>query len=68
MAKFGSIWFLVCLIGGLYFLNLGFNFIAIPDPLKTSLGTWTNIIGGILIIVGGVMSLRRNPYKFRGRY
>ncbi len=66
MAKYSSIWFLVCLIVGLYFLNLGFNFIVIPESLKTSLGTWMNIIGGALIIIGGVMSLSRSNKREYG--
>jgi len=68
MANYSMVWFLLCLIVGLYFLNLGFNFFTIPDAIKTSLGTWTYIIGGAFIIIGGAMSFGRNPRRYRGRY
>lgn len=65
MANYSSIWFLICLIVGLYFLNLGFNFFTIPAAITTSLGTWTNILGGALIIIGGVISLgKRNKDRY----
>jgi uncharacterized membrane protein len=57
MVRFGGILFIVNLIAGLYFLNLGFNFFAIPESLSM-LDKWMNIIGGVLLIVGGFFSMR----------
>ena len=59
------IWFFVHLIVGLYFINLGFNFIDLKftDPIKN----YVTIAGGILIIIAGFMSMRRTtptiPYR-----
>jgi hypothetical protein len=58
MVKLGGILFFVNLIAGLYFLNLGFNFIALPESLA-SLSKWMNVIGGILLILGGFFTMRQ---------
>ncbi len=61
----GAIWFFVHLIVGLYFVNLGFGFINLgfADPIKN----YITIAGGILIIIAGLMSMRRRtpviPYR-----
>ncbi len=58
------IWFFVHLILGIYFINLGFNFINLgfADPIKN----YITVAGGILIIIAGLMSMRRVP-KFAYR-
>jgi DMSO/TMAO reductase YedYZ heme-binding membrane subunit len=55
----GLIWFLVHLIIGVYFINLGFNFINLgfADPIKN----YITVAGGILIIIAGLMSMRKRP-------
>ncbi|OGJ12982.1 hypothetical protein A3K82_00990 [Candidatus Pacearchaeota archaeon RBG_19FT_COMBO_34_9] len=58
MVKIGGVLFFVSLITGLYFLNLGFNFIPIPAALA-SVNKYMNIFGGILLIIGGIFSMRR---------
>ena len=58
MVKLGGILFYVNLIAGLYFLNLGFNFFLIPESLA-SLSKWMNVVGGILLILGGFFTMRR---------
>jgi hypothetical protein len=59
--KIGMIIFLVSAVFGLYFLNLGFNFIPqIPQALA-AVDKWINIVGGILLIVGGFFAMRSTP-------
>lgn len=58
MARFSNIWFIINLIVGLYFVNLGVKFIPISIP--ENLNNWIMIIGGALVIIGGLMSLTRN--------
>ncbi len=55
----GTLWFFVHLIVGLYFVNLGFNFVNLGfvDPIKS----YVTIAGGVLIIIAGLMSMRRKP-------
>lgn len=55
----GTLWFFVHLIVGLYFVNLGFGFIDLgfADPIKN----YVTIAGGVLIIIAGLMSMRRTP-------
>jgi cytochrome c biogenesis protein CcdA len=57
----GTLWFIVHLIVGLYFINLGFNFIDLgfADAIKN----YITIAGGVLIIVAGFMAMRRTPYS-----
>jgi hypothetical protein len=57
--SFGIFWFLLNLIIGLYFLNLGLKFVEltfISDSIKNVI----MIIGGALIIIGGFMAMRRS--------
>ena len=55
----GSILFFVHLIIGLYFINLGFDFINLG--FADSIKNYITIAGGILIIIAGLMSMRRRP-------
>jgi hypothetical protein len=66
MVKIGGILFAANLIFGLYFLNLGFNFIALPTFLA-SITNWINIIGGALLIVGGIFAMQATS-PMRRRY
>jgi hypothetical protein len=64
MARFNSLLFFVNLIVGLYFLNLGFNFVnlAFLDSIKN----WIEIGGGGLLIISGFMAMSRRttvPYR-----
>jgi hypothetical protein len=63
MAKFNSILFFVNLIVGLYFLNLGLNFVnlAFLDSVKN----WIEIGGGALLIISGLMAMTRRPSTYR---
>jgi cytochrome c biogenesis protein CcdA len=62
--KTGGILFFASLIVGLYFLNLGFNFITIPETFS-SMNKWMNVIGGILLIIGGFFAMRVTSRKAR---
>jgi len=63
----GMLCFALSLIIGLYFLNLGFNKLIplyfITDPVNNII----LIIGGILIIVGGFVFMRRSSSMQRIR-
>lgn len=67
MARLGSVWFFVSLIVGLYFINLGTNFVTLPDSIPEEVGVWANVIGGILIIIGGVISLNMDSQRHQYR-
>lgn len=54
--------FLVYLVFGLYFLNSALNLVAIPENM-VKLDKWIFVIGGIMIIIGGINSLRINKKK-----
>jgi hypothetical protein len=59
--RIGMILFLVNLVAGLYFLNLGFNFLPqIPQAL-VSVENWIDIVGGILLVIGGFFAMRSTP-------
>lgn len=62
MVKLGGLLFIVSLIAGLYFLNLGFNFVTLPESFS-SVSKWMNIVGGILLIIGGFFSMRVGSKK-----
>lgn len=64
MARGGGafIFFLLYLVLGLYFINFGFNFMKIPAFL-TSIDKWIIFVGGILLIFGGINSLRMSRYN-----
>jgi len=61
-----TLWFFVNLIFGLYFVNIGLKFI--PLSLPESLNNWIMIIGGVLVIISGLMSLTRNRMYPGGYY
>lgn len=65
MARLGSVWFFVSLIVGLYFINLGTNFVTLPESIPEEVGKWANIIGGVLIIIGGVISMNMDSQKYK---
>jgi hypothetical protein len=55
--------FIVYLIFGLYFLNLGFNLVTISP--SASISSVISIICGILLVIGGIKFLRRNMHNYR---
>ena len=57
MRKVGVIIFLIYLVIGLYFINSVFNFYEIPEAIS-KFDEWIDLIGGILIILGGLNYLR----------
>jgi hypothetical protein len=62
MARGGAfLFFLLYLVLGLYFINVGINFIKIP-AFFTSIDKWIIFAGGILLIFGGINSLRMSRY------
>jgi len=60
------LWFLLNLVFGLYFLNSGLHFITLPFITDT-INNWVIGIGGALIIISGVMSMKGNSYMPRYR-
>jgi len=58
--------FFIFLIGGLYFLNLAFNFFPLPATIlaNKTYAQVSNFIAGVLILVGGFKFLlsRRSMY------
>jgi hypothetical protein len=60
--RLGTGAFIVYLIFGLYFLNLGFNLVTIP--ISASITSVIAIISGILLIIGGIKFMRRNMYNY----
>ena len=69
MRKVGVIIFLVYLVIGLYFINSVFNFYEIPVFIS-QFDELIDLIGGILIILGGMNYLRfgrgRGPLVYPG--
>lgn len=66
--SFGTLWFLVNLVFGIYLLNWGLKFIDISKFITDPINNIIITIGGALIIVSGVVSLRRTtPYMPRYR-
>ena len=69
MRRTGIIIFLIYLVIGLYFINSVFNFYDIPEIIS-GFDKWINLIGGILIILGGLSYLRigrgRGPLVYPG--
>jgi len=47
----------IYVIFGLYFINSGLNLITLPEFFN-SIDRWIILAGGILILVGGINSLR----------
>jgi len=44
---------IVFIIAGVYLLNLSFEFIPMPDPIK-SIEKWIVLIGGGLLVISGI--------------
>jgi hypothetical protein len=63
MARFNSILFFVNLIVGLYFLNMGLNFVNLS--FLDSIKNWIAIGGGALLIISGLMSMSRRTTPYR---
>jgi len=63
MARFNSVLFFVNLIVGLYFLNLGLNFVNLS--FLDSIKNWIEIGGGALLIISGLMSMSRRNVPYR---
>jgi len=63
MAKFNSILFFVDIIIGVYFLNLGLNFVSLQflEPIKN----WIAVAGGVLLILSGLMTMGRRTQPYR---
>ena len=55
--KIGGILFFASLVIGLYFLNLGLKFVTLSFMVEP-LTSWMNVLGGVLLIVGGFFSMR----------
>jgi len=56
--KVGGILFFASLVVGLYSLNLGFNFVTVPETVSSVIAKPLAIVGGILLIVGGFFSMK----------
>ncbi|MEK6917940.1 MAG: hypothetical protein AABW51_03240 [Nanoarchaeota archaeon] len=56
--------FILFLIFGLYFLNYGFSFIALPKGMDV-VNKWIIAAGGVLILLGGINYLRASRYTVR---
>jgi len=68
MAKSHTIFFIIYLIFGLYFIDYAFNllsinFLVLPSFLN-NVNPWIILIGGILVLIGGINYLRLAKYKF----
>ncbi len=63
MARFNSILFFVDIIIGLYFLNLGLNFVNLQ--FLDSIKSWMEIGGGALLILSGLMTMSRRTQQYR---
>ena len=63
MARFNSVLFFVNLIVGLYFLNMGLNFVNLS--FLDSIKNWIEIGGGALLIISGLMSMSRRNVPYR---
>ncbi|MEK6945934.1 MAG: hypothetical protein AABW63_04035 [Nanoarchaeota archaeon] len=66
MVRSGSrnLLFVLFLLFGLYFLNYGFGFIALPKGMEV-VNKWIIGIGGVLILLGGINYLRASRYTVR---
>jgi hypothetical protein len=60
--QFGTGVFIIYLIFGIYFFNLGFNLV--PLPFSASVTSVISIISGILLVIGGVKFIRRNTGNY----
>ena len=67
MTKAGIIIFLIYLIFGLYFINTAFNFYPLPEIIS-QFDNWINLVGGVLIILGGINYLRLRRSRKHSSY
>lgn len=64
--EFDTIFFVIYLLVGGYFINMGISYMTIPK-IVTSYDKWIMLIGGILIVLGGVSHLRLGFHKRKAR-
>jgi asparagine N-glycosylation enzyme membrane subunit Stt3 len=62
---FKTLWFLLHAIIGLYLINYQFKFIDLK--IFSAIDGWIVLIGGILLIIAGVMTLRKSPTPYNLR-
>ncbi|MCX6747076.1 MAG: hypothetical protein NTU63_02985 [Candidatus Pacearchaeota archaeon] len=55
---FKTLWFLLHAVIGLYLINYQFKFVNLD--IFSTIDGWIVLIGGILLIIAGVMSLRKS--------
>jgi hypothetical protein len=54
---YGILWFIIILIFGVYFLNVPFGIVPIPEVIL-QFQDWIIFAGGIVVIFGGISYLR----------
>ena len=59
MGKLGGVVSTIYVILGLYLLNLGFNFFAMPEVIL-NFERWINIISGVLLVLGAYFFYKYN--------
>lgn len=57
-----TIFFLIFLIFGAYFINYPFNFVKLP-VIPAEMISWVIFLGGILIIIGGISFLKATKFS-----
>jgi len=57
-----SLWLVIYIVFGLYFINFGLDFVSMPSIIQ-DVNKWITLVGGILIIVGGFNYYRRARFK-----
>lgn len=62
MKEARTIIFLLHLVFGAYFINLGINYVAVPEVVS-NFNAWIILIGGVLILLGGINYLRIGKWK-----
>jgi hypothetical protein len=58
----GALFFILYLILGVYELNVGLNFVKLPEFLL-KINNWVVFVGGIFLILGGINYLRLKKYN-----
>ena len=53
----GLLFFILYLALGVYFLNVGFGFINMPDAIS-NIEKWIIVVGGVFLVFGGFNFLR----------
>lgn len=59
----GLLFFVLYLLLGLYFLNLGVQFIPKMPELDSNINRWVVFAGGIFLIFGAINFIRANRYN-----